>query len=114
MGGRIGLERGIMSTIDHIGVWLLQIFTMKQAVQRWWRRRQRRWRGKAGRCCVCGVRNAWLEIYLTYGQDPDGVDSELVGLCVTHLDRLFFEIKKWSVVDGWIERLGKKLRGLRM
>lgn len=35
IGGRIGLERGIMSTIDHIEVWLLQIFTMKQAVQRW-------------------------------------------------------------------------------
>lgn len=30
MGGRIGLERGMVSTIDQFEVFLLQIFAMKQ------------------------------------------------------------------------------------
>lgn len=40
---------------------------------------------------------AWV---VTYGQDPDGVDGELVGLCVTHLGRLFLSSKIGLGMDG--------------
>lgn len=30
MGGRIGLEREMVSTIDHVEMWLLQVFMVKQ------------------------------------------------------------------------------------
>lgn len=58
------------------------------------------------------MRGMLLSGGLTYGQDPNGVDGELVGLCVTHLGRLFFDFKKWSGEDGcnWVV---KKVRWLK-
>lgn len=34
MGGRIGLERGTVSTIDHVEAFLLQILMVKHSCQR--------------------------------------------------------------------------------
>lgn len=96
MGGRISLEGEMVSTIDHIEAWLLRISVVKQlstaAAATAMEGQQLAVAVRCGKECL-----AWD---VTYGQDPDGVDGELVGLCVTHLGRLFLEFKNWSGY-GW-------------